>query len=236
MKTKVDGESVSNKNKIRIILADDHPLMRQALITSLGKEPDFEIIAEASDGEQVVKFTKDMNPDIIIMDIGMPKLNGIEATRQIYNKYPNIAVLVLTIHIDNDTVLSIFQAGARGYLVKTATGKEVIQAIRTIMSGETVWSLPISNKIIQATAHPMNASSRGLSRKISPRELDILKLLSKGMSNKAIGIQLGIQETSVKAYLTSLFTKLGVGTRTEAVSVGLQIGILTFGDLTQKRE
>ena len=233
MKTKLNGEAEFNKTKIRIIIADDHPLMRQALITSLGKEPDFEIVAEASEGEQVVKLTSDMNPDIVIMDIGMPKLNGIEATRQISNKYPNVAVLVLTIHIDNDTVLSVFQAGARGYLVKTATGKEVIQAIRTIMSGETVWSLPISNKIIQATSHQTNASSYGLSRKPSPRELDILKLLSKGMSNKVISIKLGLQETTVKAYLTSLFIKLGVGTRTEAVSVGLQIGALTIGDLKQ---
>lgn len=223
----------TGEKRTRIIIADDHPLMRQALMMWLGKEPDFEIIAEASDGEEAVNLTKSLNPNIVIMDIGMPKLNGIEATRQISRECPNVRVLVLTIHSDNDTVLSIFQAGARGYLIKTATGKQIVQAIRTIDSGDTVWSLPISNQMIRGSPSKAKSPILNVSRKLSPRELEILKLLSKGTGNKLIALELGLQETSVKSYLTSIFMKLGVGTRTEAVSVCLQIGILTIEDLRQ---
>jgi DNA-binding NarL/FixJ family response regulator len=225
--TRLDGLS---KPRIRIVVADDHPLMRQAIVMWLEKESDFEVVAEASNGQEVVKLARELSPDVVIMDIGMPILNGIEATRQISTECPNIGILVLTIHSDNDTVLSILQAGAKGYLIKTSSGKQVIQAVRTIAGGEAVWSLPISREIIDGSS-PQKISAIKINRKLSTRELEILKLISKGMGNKNIALELGLQENSVKSYLTNLFVKLGVGTRTEAVSIGLQNGIININDL-----
>lgn len=224
-----------SKPRIRIIIADDHSLMRQALRMWMEKQTDFEVIAEASNGEEAVILTRELSPDVIIMDISMPKLNGIEATAQISKDYPTVAILVLTIHTDNDTVLRILQAGARGYLVKNSSGKQVVEAVRTIISGEAVLSLPIAHEIIQS--YPSNKKPIPLNitnKRISPRELEILKLLAKGMPNKIIAQRLGLQETSVKSYLADLFLKLDVGTRTEAVSASLQNGILSINDFCKE--
>ncbi len=232
--SQLNGSDDFRKPRIRIVIADDHPLMRQALKMWLKKQPDFEVIAEAGDGEEAVKLVRELSPDIVIMDISMPKLNGIEATRQISRECPTVATLVLTVHSDNDTALSILQAGAAGYLIKTASGKQVVQAVRTILGGEAVWSLPI-HKIIQSTSSNRQRISLGISTRLSPREVEVVKLLAKGKSNKDIALRLGLRETSVKSYLASLFVKLGVGTRTAAVSVSLQAGILTVDDFNEKR-
>ena len=217
-------------NPIKIIIADDHPLLRQALKTLIKNNRNLDVVAEAVDGEEAVKLAKKLSPDIIIMDISMPKLNGIEATRQISRECPGIGILVFTVHDDNDTVLSIIQAGAKGYLLKTATGGQILQAIRAVMEGETVWAFP-TRDIISKTSQSKKIDN--ISRKLSPRESEILKLVAKGRTNKEIASRLGLQETSIKSYLSSLFIKLDVGTRTEAVAVGLQFGIITTNDFTK---
>jgi len=214
------------------MLADDHPLLRQALRNTLEKQPDFEIVAEANDGEETVRIATEVMPDVVIMDINMPVLNGIEATRQIKEKCPQIAILALTVHNDNEHVLGILEAGAEGYLVKTVSGGEVVHAVRAIIAGETVMSPSISRQIVkyafQHTAKPLKLDTGS---KLTPREMEMLRLLAKGVSNKDIAQGMDLSLNSVKGYLAAIFQKLNVSSRTEAVVVCLRSGILTQSDL-----
>jgi NarL family two-component system response regulator LiaR len=218
--------------KTRIILADDHPLLRQALRDVLEKQRDFEVIAEARDGEEAVKLTTELDPDVVIMDMSMPKLNGLEATRQIKASHPAIAVLVLTVHSDSEHILSVLKAGAGGYLTKSVYGEEVIHAVRSLVCGETVLSPAVSQQIFKyAFQHTTRPKTLDVSNKLSARELEVLSLAAKGISNKDIAIRLGLSLRTVKGRLADLFLKLNVASRTEAVIVGLRKGILTLKDL-----
>ena len=220
--------------KIRIILADDHSLIRQALRLSIEKQADLEVIGEASDGEEAVSMTQRLNPDVVVMDISMPIMNGIDASAQITKENPGVAILVLTIHSDSSTVVKVLNAGARGYMNKTVSAAQVIEAIRTIFNGEAVLPLTTAREIVQGKFAENGSTSSNIKQKISPRELEILKLLAEGLPNKIIAQRLGLQETSIKSYLTSLFIKLDVGTRSEAVAKGLQIGLVNVDDFKQK--
>ena len=218
--------------KTRIMLADDHPLLRQALRDVLEKQSDFEVIAEAGDGEEAVKLATKLVPDVVIMDISMPKLNGLEATRQIKENCSTVAVLVLTVHSDNEHILSILKAGAGGYLTKSVYDDEVVNAVRALISGETVLSPTVSQQIFKyAFQHITKPKSLDIGDKLSARELEILRLVAQGISNKDIAIRLGLSLRTVKGYLSDIFLKLSVGSRTEAAIVGLRKGILTLDDL-----
>lgn len=217
---------------ITILLADDHPLLRQALRDVLEKESDFKIIAEADDGEQAVQIATQMLPDIVIMDIGMSKLNGLEATRQIKSKCPNVAILVLTVHDDSEHILGVLEAGAAGYLTKSVFGEEVIQAVRGIVAGENVLSPSILQQIMRhAFQHIVKPKSLAYGEKITSRELQILKLAAIGLSNKDMAENLELSLSSVKSYLAEIFAKLNVSSRTEAVIASLRAGILDLSDL-----
>jgi NarL family two-component system response regulator LiaR len=175
-----------------VILADDHPLLRQALRDVLEKQPDFEVIAEASDGEEAVRLATELVPDVVIMDISMPNLSGLEATKQIKERCPAIAVLVLTVHSDSEHILSILQAGAGGYLTKSVYGDEVTHAVRALISGETVLSPTVSQQIFKyAFQHTVKPKGLDVGEKLSARELEVLSLAAKGISNKDIAIKLG---------------------------------------------
>jgi NarL family two-component system response regulator LiaR len=218
--------------KTRVMLADDHPLLRQALRDVLEKQSDFEVIAEASDGEEAVRLATELVPDVVIMDISMPNLNGLEATKQIKERCPKIAVLVLTVHSDSEHILSILQAGAGGYLTKSVYGDEVIHAVRSLVSGETVLSPSVSQQIFKyAFQHTVQPKKLDVGNKLSTRELEVLGLAAKGISNKDIAMRLGLSLRTVKGYLADLFLKLNVASRTEAVIVGLRRGILILNDL-----
>ena len=226
------SKSGSNRSKTRIMLADDHPLLRQALRDVLEKQPDFEVIAEASDGEEAVKLTTEMLPDVVIMDISMPTLNGLEATKQIKASNPSIAVLVLTVHSDSEHILSILRAGAGGYLTKSVYGDEVIHAVRALVSGETVLSPAVSQQIFKyAFQHSSKPKNLGTGNTLSSRELEVINLAARGISNKDIAQRLGLSLRTVKGYLADLFLKLNVASRTEAVIICLRKGIITLKDL-----
>jgi DNA-binding NarL/FixJ family response regulator len=234
----VTSEFASNhhkSHKTRIMLADDHPLLRQALRNVLEKQHDCEVIAEASDGEEAVKLAIELTPDIVIMDISMPNLNGLEATRQIKASCPTIGILVLTVHSDSEYVLSILRAGASGYLTKSVYGDEVITAVRALVCGETILSPSVSKQILkyafQHIAKPAKPLSLDVGDKLTARELEVLRLMAKGISNKDIALRLGLSLRTVKGYLTDLFLKLQVASRTEAAIVSLRKGILTLNDL-----
>lgn len=219
-------------SQIRVMLADDHPLLRQALREVLEKQPDIEVIAEASDGEEAVRLASELAPDVVIMDISMPNVNGLEATRQIKARYPAIAVLVLTIHNDNEHIVNILHAGAAGYLTKSIYGHEIVHAIRAIVCGETVLAQSVSQQILKyAFRYTIKPTSLNVDDQLSARELDVLNLAAKGISNRDIALKLGLSVRTVKAYLAEMFLKLNVASRTEAVIVSLKRGIISLDDL-----
>lgn len=222
---------LDESGKITILLADDHPLLRQAVRSALEKEADFEIVAEAGDGKEAVRLAKELMPNVVIMDISMPIMDGLEATRQIKAANPGIAILALTVHSDDEYILGILEAGAAGYLMKTIFGAELITAIRSIVAGEMVLSPSIAPRLIKHAARcfvkPVHLES---SEKLSVRELEVLRLASQGMTNKDIALELNLSLRTVKGYLADIFSKLRVGSRTEAVITALQAGILTLDD------
>ncbi len=218
--------------KITILIADDHPLYRRSLISVLGEEPDFQIVGEADDGEEAVRLADELQPAVVLMDITMPKLDGLEATRQIKASHPDMAVLVLTIHSDDQHILGILEAGAAGYLTKSVFGDEIVQAVRGVVTGEMVLSPSVGQQLLkQAARYPRKVVPLQAGEKLSIRELAIIKLAARGMSNKSIAADLGLTPRTVKGHLANIFSKLSVGSRTEAVITGLREGFLSIEDL-----
>jgi NarL family two-component system response regulator LiaR len=217
---------------IRILLVDDHPLVRRALRDILEKEPDLQVVGEAGDGQQAINMTAEYRPDIVIMDISMPVMNGVEATKRIKASTPLTSVLILTVHTDVETIFSILQAGASGYLVKSIFGPEVVHTIRAVMDGDMVLSPEVSQEVVKyALQHGTKPVKPVPQERLSAKGLEVLTLAAKGLSNKEIGAKLGVTEATVKAYFVDVFQKLNVRSRTEAIFVSLKSGLLTLDDL-----
>jgi len=199
----------------------------------LEQHEDMEVLGEASDGEEAVKLSSELKPDIIVMDIVMPKLSGIEATRQIRKVSPTTAVLVLTAYDDDRYVMGLLEAGAAGYLLKSARGEVLVKAIRAVYAGESVLHPTIIAKILK---YRMQIEAEGGEQKteepLSDRELEILKLTARGMSNKDIANRLFLSVRTVKAHLSNIFNKMAVASRTEAIVKGVREGWLTLEDMS----
>lgn len=218
--------------EIKIMLVDDHPLMRQALRNILERENELKVVGEAGNGQEAIEMAMEFRPDVVIMDINMPVLNGIEATKQIKAQCPFISILILTVHTDIETIFSILQAGASGYLTKSVFGPEVVNTIRALIDGEMVLAPTVSKEVLKyAFQHFTKPVKIEANDKITPKEIEILSLAAKGMSNRDIGTRLGISERTVKSYFVDLFLKLRVRSRTEAIFVSLKSGILTLDHL-----
>ena len=233
---KLSSKSKQNKSrKISVLLADDHPIIREALRNLLLKEDDIEVVGEAADGIEAVKLSVEKSPDIVIMDIGMPKLNGLEATRSIKTKCPKTEILALTVHDDSENILGILKAGASGYLTKSIFGSDVVQAIRTVISGKSVLTGSVLKQIINhSLSCEIKTYSAEQNNKFTIKELMILKLVAKGLSNKEIGRNMKISPLTVKGCLDEIFSKLGVNSRTEAAIEALQSGYLNLSELKEK--
>ena len=216
--------------KIRILLADDHVLVRQGTRELLEQEEDMEVVAEAGDGEEAVQLATSHRPDVAIMDIAMPKLNGIEATRQIKALHPATAVLVLTAYDDDQYVFALLEAGAAGYLLKDVHVTELIRAIRAVHAGESVLHPAIARKVINRFAQPAGRRLEESLEQLTERELEVLKLAAKGMTNRQIASELVISVRTVQVHLSNVFGKIGVGSRTEAVLHALRQGWITLED------
>jgi len=217
---------------IKILLAEDHKVVREGTRRLLESQGDFEVIGEASDGVEAVELAKRLKPQIIIMDVSMPRLNGIEATKQIKALYPNIAILVLTGYDDDEYVFALLEAGAAGYLLKESSGEELIEAIRQVMSGEPVLHPKIMKKVLNRLRTPTEEPSMQTSSEVlSDREMEVLRLAAKGMSNMEIADSLTLSVRTVQTHLRSIFNKLGVGSRSEAIVFGLKKGWLTLEEL-----
>lgn len=226
-----DSSAVSPR-VLSVLIADDHALIRQALRNALAKEPDFTLIAEADNGIEAVKLAKNLAPDVLIMDIAMPALNGIEATRQIREISSEMIILILTVYDDTEHVLSLFKAGADGYLTKKAAAEEIIQAMRTLSAGDTVVPSSIFRNMLKYCLRYATPIDAGKSVKLTTRELDILELIAIGKSNKEISSELNISPRTVKSHCADIFCKLKAFSRTEAVITALRSGFITLDNCT----
>lgn len=207
-------------------------IVREGTRELVQREPDMEVVAEADDGEEAVQLAGKLQPDVVIMDIALPKLNGIEATKQIKALYPATAVLILTAYDNDQYIFALLEAGAAGYLLKTVRGHELIDAIRAVSVGESVLHPKIARKVLSRFM-PLatKPSEERVTELLSERELEVLKLAAKGMSNKDIAEQLFLSVRTVQSHLANIFTKLDVGSRTEAILCGLRRGWFTLEDL-----
>jgi NarL family two-component system response regulator LiaR len=216
------------------LIADDHPLVRQALISLLNNQPDLKVVGEACNGEEAIQLAGKLRPNVAIIDITMPGINGLNATKQIKSMFPEIEILILTVHSDIEHISGIFEAGASGYLTKSVFGNEIVTAVRSIMAGGSVLSKHILKQILEINLQkPFKPNKSAAEYNLTSRELEIFKMASSGMSNKDIAQRLNLSLQTVKGYLVSIFSKLGVNSRTKAVILGLRTGILMLKDLDQ---
>lgn len=219
---------------IRIVLADDHWLMRDEMRRILGQQADLSIVGEAEDGQQALELVERLQPDIVVLDIRMPKLNGIQVIRQMKERNLQTKALVLTAYEDDDYILALMEAGALGYLLKTAKADELIDAVRRVSSGEIVLHPAIAAKVARLWVRNKESANRGLVEQLSPREQDIIKLAAKGFRNKTIAERLNISNRTVEGHLNSIFSKLGVSSRVEAVLYALSQRLVTLEEEDSK--
>ena len=210
--------------EIRVLLADDHVLVRQGIRQFLEDEADIEIIAEANDGAEAIRMIQEQQPDIAILDIHMPNVSGVEATRRIKEHFAKVRVLILTAYDDDPYVFALLQAGADGYVLKTASAEELVRAVRTVYKGQSALSPEIASKVVRQMASGKPAGAAEQVELLTERELDVLRLAAQGKTNRAIGGELDISHRTVQGHLASIYGKLGVNSRTEAVTEALRRG------------
>ncbi len=218
-------------DKITILMADDHDLVREGTRDLLEREDDLLVVGEAGDGREAVRLAAKHHPDVALMDIDMPRLNGIEATKEIKAISPSTAVLILTAYDDDQYVFALIEAGAAGYLLKNVRGRELVAAIRSVHAGESALHPVIARKVLNhftgRVAHPGEESR---TEQLSDRELEVLRLAAKGMTNRDIARDLHLSERTIQAHLSTIFTKMQVGSRTEAVVQALREGWITLDE------
>ena len=219
-------------NPIRVLLADDHVMLREGTVALLRRERDIQVVAEASNGQEAVDLASQLKPDIVVMDVRMPVLSGIEATRRIRESLPDVQVLVLTAHDDDQYVFSLLEAGASGYLLKTAPISELVKAVRQVHDGEMPLDPSIARKVVLHMSGKGSKSSAVVttpsSEELTARELEVLQLLAQGLNNNAIAETLSISDRTVQAHLTNIFSKMHVSSRLEAVLTAIRRGWLTI--------
>ena len=204
---------------IRLLIVDDHPVVRDGLKGMLSGQPGFEIAGEAADGLQGVQLATHLKPDVVLMDLRMPNLDGAAATQRIRSTLPGVRVLVLTTYDSDAEILKAIEAGATGYILKDAPREELFRAIRATAQGQSYLSPAVATRLMsQLRAAPQDA--------LSPREVDVLTWVAKGASNKEIAQHLFISEATVKSHLLHIFEKLGAGDRTQAVTLAVQKGLI----------
>jgi DNA-binding NarL/FixJ family response regulator len=210
--------------QIRVVLADDHAVVRKGIREFLEEAGDIEVIAEADDGAEALRLIEEDPPDVAVLDIRMPEVTGVEATQRIKAHFPDVQVLILTSYDDDPYVFALLQAGADGYVLKTASGDEVVHAVRTVHQGESALSPEIASKVVrQATSGRPEGAAEQVEN-LTDRELDVLRLAARGLTNRAIGHEMSISHRTVQGHLQSIYGKLNVNSRTEAVTEALRRG------------
>ena len=210
---------------IRVLIADDHPLFREGMRGRLDRVADIAVVGEAASGDEAVEMARELEPHVILMDIKMPGLNGIEATREIRQASPEVGVLVLTMFEDDDSVFAAMRAGAKGYLLKDSGGEEVVYAIRAVASGEAVFGSGVAERIIGFFSGPRPATPRRAFPELTEREEEVLSLVARGKSNQEIARQLFVSLKTVRNHVSNILVKLQVADRAQAVIRARDAGI-----------
>jgi len=209
---------------IRILIVDDHPVVREGIGSMLKREPDFKIVGEATNGLEAIEKVHELSPDIVLMDLRMPELDGVEAMIRIRAEKPEVKFIILTTFSDDEYIFRGIAAGARAYLLKDAPRAELFSAIRAVSKGESQIQPVVASRVLDKLAELSKKTPAA--ETLSERETEVLKLMAKGVSNKELADQLSITQSTVKTHITSIFQKLNVTTRTEAVTTALRKGII----------
>ncbi len=210
--------------EIKILIVDDHPVVREGIGSMLKRQPDFRIVGEACNGLEAVEKARELSPDVVLMDLRMPELDGVEAIKRIKEEKPEVKFIILTTYSDDEYIFKGIAAGARAYLLKDAPRDELFKAIRAVSRGESLIQPIVASRVLDKLAELSRKTP--LAETLSEREVEVLRLMASGESNKDIADKLSITQSTVKTHITSIFQKLNVTTRTEAVTTALKRGII----------
>jgi DNA-binding NarL/FixJ family response regulator len=213
-------------NPIRILIADDHPMFRFGIRALLSAESDMEVVGEATNGQEAVNMAASLKPDLILMDINLPQLNGIEATRQILKQNWDVNILIVTM-FEDDTIFAALQAGARGYILKGAEGEETLRAIHAAAKGESIFSPTVAQRLTQFFSQSSKQSDAFPFQELTHRERDILRLIAQGLTNTAIAERLSLSPKTVRNQVSIIFNKIQVTDRSEAIVKAREAGLGT---------
>ena len=230
---KAAKENVATPSKIKILLVDDHPMVREGIRSCLDARANFRVVGEASDGQEAVEKAKKLMPDVVLMDISMPKLTGLEATKVLHKEVPKTKVLILTMHENEAYVLEIVRSGARGYLLKDTSPTEVVRAIEAVSKGEAFFSSRISQFVLNEFVNKARGLTKPSRSEISPREREVLALIAEGLSNKEIANRLFVSVRTVETHREHLMRKLDIHSAAGLTQYALSKGIVksTYGSL-----
>jgi len=219
---------MTNSSPIRVVLVEDHALFRKGIVSLLTGEPGFEVVGEAEDGLQAVERVREIMPDLVVMDLNMPRTTGLEATRRILEEFPYIKIVILTISEDDQDLFEAIKAGAQGYLLKKIEPKALFDTLRGVMRGEASISRIMAAKVMGEFSRQSTRVASGADRspELSPREIEVLELVAHGKSNKEIAVALNIAENTVKNHLKNILEKLHLENRVQAATYALRQGLL----------
>lgn len=221
-------------DRIRILIADDHLVVREGLLQILETAPDMLPIGEACDGAEAVAMASELQPDVILMDLRMPRMDGLEAITQIQNKQPEIAIVILTTYNEEDLMLRGLKAGARGFLLKDTDRDTLFRSIRSAARGETLLSPGVASQVFSQAKSVKGLRENTEVGPLTDRELEVLRFVAQGARNKEVAAHLGITERTIKAHLTSVYNKFGVDSRAAAVTIAITQGLLSDKALTDE--
>jgi NarL family two-component system response regulator LiaR len=210
---------------MKVIVCDDQATVRDGLVMLLKLEPDIDIVGTAEDGAEAVDMMAGKGADLVLMDLKMPIMNGVEATRQITTKYPDVKVLVLTTYADDEWVFDAIQAGASGYLLKDTPREELIRAVRGTVTGKTYVDPSVAGKVLEQISSRQTQPATLITSKLTEREAEVLRLIAKGLSNAAIADRLFLSDGTVRNHVSAILAKLGVSDRTQAAVIAIQHGL-----------
>jgi two-component system, NarL family, response regulator LiaR len=210
---------------IRVVIADDHNVVRKGIRDLLSDEEDIAVVGEARNGQEAVDLASALHPDVMVMDIAMPEMTGVEATRLIRAQAPDVRVLVLTAYEDNPYIYSLLDAGATGYILKTAESREIVRAVRATAAGQSAIDPAVAPRLIARLTRPAASGDT-----LTERELEVLRRAARGLTNKQIGADLQISDRTVQNHLANIYAKLSVASRTEAVTAALQRQLIKLNE------
>ena len=214
---------------IRLLLADDHKIMREGLRALIGREPDLEVVGEAANGREAVALARERTPRVVLMDVAMPDLNGVEATRQIRSAAPGASVIALSIHRDRRFVTHMLRAGASGYVLKGCSFEELVRAIRAVAAGEVYLTPVVAGALTEQYAGAPASGAHGDRSPLSPREREVLQLLAEGLTTKQVAARLGIRPKTVSVHRHRIMKKLGTETAADMIKWAIRDGLASLG-------